>query len=106
MRTFLTTIIMAAVITSSSASAITASLSSFSPPPSENVVLLHGLCRTGRSMVKMDHALTQAGYTVGNVSDLSRTAPIQTLADNAIGKAIAECRENGAPKIDFVTHSM
>jgi pimeloyl-ACP methyl ester carboxylesterase len=72
----------------------------------ENVILLHGLCRTSRSMTKMDRALTRAGYTVWNVSYPSRTAPIETLADDAIGDAIAECRENGATKIDFVTHSM
>jgi len=73
---------------------------------SENVILLHGLCRTSRSMAKMEHALTQAGYTVHNVDYPSRTAHIQKLADDAIGKAIGDCRENGATKIDFVTHSM
>lgn len=72
----------------------------------ENVILLHGLCRTGRSMTKMDRALTQAGYTVWNVNYPSRTAPIHTLADNAIGPAITNCLENGATQIDFVTHSM
>jgi triacylglycerol lipase len=72
----------------------------------ENVILLHGLCRTSRSMAKLDRALTQAGYTVWNVNYPSRTAPIEVLADDAIGKAIAVCRENGASKIDFVTHSL
>jgi triacylglycerol lipase len=73
---------------------------------SESVILLHGLCRTSRSMAKMEHALTRAGYTVHNVDYPSRTAHIQKLADDAIGKAITDCRENGATKIDFVTHSM
>ena len=91
-----------------------------SPPPShangpgvdagiqskENVILLHGLCRTHRSMAKIQRALTQAGYTVWNVDYPSRTAPIQTLADDAIGPAIANCRQDGATRIDFVTHSM
>ncbi|HTR42358.1 MAG TPA: alpha/beta fold hydrolase [Pseudomonadales bacterium] len=72
----------------------------------ENVILLHGLCRTSRSMTKLQHALAQAGYTVWNVDYPSRTAPIEVLADNAVGKAIAVCRANGATKIDFVTHSM
>jgi triacylglycerol lipase len=72
----------------------------------ENVILLHGLCRTGRSMDKIQRALTQAGYTVWNVNYPSRTAPIQTLADEAIGRAVTNCLENGATKIDFVTHSM
>ena len=75
-------------------------------PSTENVILLHGLSRTSRSMDKMQRVLTQAGYTVWNVSYPSRTVPIETLADNAIGKALAVCRQNGATKIDFVTHSM
>jgi triacylglycerol lipase len=73
---------------------------------SENVILLHGLCRTGRSMVKMQHALAAAGYTVLNLDYPSRKALIPKLADDAIGKAISQCRQNGATKIDFVTHSM
>ena len=72
----------------------------------EEVILLHGLCRTTRSMVKMECALTNAGYRVKNVAYPSRTAPVQQLADDAIGKAVADCREDGAVKIHFVTHSL
>lgn len=72
----------------------------------ENVILLHGLCRTSRSMTKIERALTQAGYTVRNVDYPSRTAHIDKLADDAIGRAIADCRQDGATRIDFVTHSM
>jgi triacylglycerol lipase len=72
----------------------------------ENVILLHGLCHTPHSMAKMQRALIQAGYTVHNVDYPSRTAPIQTLADDAISKAIADCRQDGATRIDFVTHSL
>lgn len=73
---------------------------------SEYVILLHGLCGTSFSMAKMQRALRNAGYTVWNVGYPSRTALIPKLADDAIGKAIVECRLNGASKIDFVTHSM
>ena len=73
---------------------------------SENVILLHGLCRTSHSMSKMQRALQDASYTVWNVDYPSRTALIPKLADDAIGKALAECRKNGATRIDFVTHSM
>lgn len=72
----------------------------------ENVILLHGLCRTSRSMAKMDQALTEAGYKVQNVDYPSRSAPIDKLADDAIGKAVAGCNADGATKIDFVTHSL
>ena len=72
----------------------------------ETVILLHGLCRTSHSMAKMERALTDAGYKVQNVSYPSRTASIQQLADDAIGKAVADCQRNGATKIDFVTHSL
>ncbi|HUE36258.1 MAG TPA: hypothetical protein VMO20_02615 [Candidatus Acidoferrum sp.] len=76
----------------------------FSAP--EEVILLHGLCRTSHSMAKMERALTQAGFKTRNVDYPSRTASIQTLADDAIGKAVGDCQRDGAAKIDFVTHSL
>jgi len=72
----------------------------------ETVILLHGLCRTGHSMAKMERALTNAGYKVQNISYPSRMASIQQLADDAIGKAVANCQRDSAAKIDFVTHSL
>jgi triacylglycerol lipase len=72
----------------------------------EEVILLHGLCRTSRSMVKMERALTDAGYKVRNVDYPSRTASVEKLADDAIGKAVSDCQRDGAMKIDFVTHSL
>ena len=72
----------------------------------EEVILLHGLCRSSRSMVKMENALTEAGYKVRNVDYPSRTASIQKLADDAIGKAVSDCQQDGATQINFVTHSM
>ena len=72
----------------------------------EEVILLHGLCRTSRSMLKMERALTEAGYKVRNVDYPSRTASVEKLADDAIGKAVSDCQRDGATKIDFVTHSL
>jgi triacylglycerol lipase len=72
----------------------------------EEVILLHGLCRTSGSMLKMELALTEAGYKVRNVDYPSRTTTIQKLADDAIGKAVGDCQRNGATKVDFVTHSL
>src|SRR5271154_4526432 len=72
----------------------------------EEVILLHGLCRTSRSMAKMETALTGAGYKVRNVDYPSRTASIQKLADDAIGKAVSDCQQDDATQINFVTHSV
>ena len=77
---------------------------SFSAP--EEVVLLHGLCRTSHSMANMESALTKAGYKVQNVDYPSRKESVQQLADDAIGKAVGKCQRDGAVKIDFVTHSL
>ena len=84
--------------------AVAITSSAFGVP--EEVILLHGLCRTPRSMGKMGRALTEAGYTVRNVSYPSRTASVQQLADDAIGRAIGDCQQDGAAKIDFVAHSL
>jgi len=70
------------------------------------VILLHGLCRTSRSMIPMAKALTLAGYTVRNVDYPSRSASIAQLAETAVGQAVADCERDGATKIDFVTHSL
>jgi len=72
----------------------------------ECVILLHGLCRTSKSMVPMQQALSQAGYQVMNIDYPSRTAGIHKLSDDAIGQAMGDCERNGAAKIHFVTHSL
>lgn len=105
-RIFLIILIMIAVEISPPAFRAKAAVANSFVRSREDVILLHGLCRTSRSMTKMQRALTQAGYAVWNVNYPSRTAPVDELADDAIGKAVAVCRENGATKIDFVTHSM
>lgn len=83
-----------------------AAISSTALSAPEEVILLHGLCRTSHSMVKMERVLTNAGYQVKNVSYPSHTASIQPLADDAIGKAVTDCQQDGAVKIHFVTHSL
>lgn len=105
-RLFLTMITVMAMTAASSALELRAAAPNARPPSSEAVILLHGLCRTPRSMSKMARALAEAGYRVRNVDYPSRTAPIQVLADEAMGRALAECRQDGATRIDFVTHSL
>jgi len=83
-----------------------ASLHSGSAKVQEDVVLLHGLCRTSRSMVVMERALTEAGYKVRNVDYPSRTASIERLGEDVVGRAVADCERDGATRINFVTHSL
>ena len=72
----------------------------------ECVILLHGLCRTSRSMGPMERALTASGYHVLNVDYPSRTASIEKLSEETIGRVVADCQKDGATKIHFVTHSL
>jgi triacylglycerol lipase len=72
----------------------------------EYVILLHGLCRSSRSMVPMKRALSESGYQVLNVDYPSRSGSIDKLSDEAIGGAVSDCQRHGAVAIHFVTHSL
>ena len=81
-------------------------LSTSASPAPEQVILLHGLCRSSRSMEPMARELAGAGYKVWNVDYPSRTAPIGQLAESVVGRAVADCESSGATRINFVTHSL
>ena len=70
----------------------------------DNVILLHGLARTDRSMHKLETALREQGYCVQNVSYESTRHDIETLAETAIGPALAACPQGQT--VHFVTHSL
>ena len=72
----------------------------------EEVILLHGLCRTSRSMVVMEKSLTRAGYKVWNINYPSRMATIGQLAETVVSRAVADCENDGATRIHFVTYSL
>jgi pimeloyl-ACP methyl ester carboxylesterase len=73
----------------------------------ETVVLLHGLCRTSRSMVKMERALEAEGYNVINVDYPSRSATIKELTEQVFqGLEATALRHSDSGKVHFVTHSM
>lgn len=87
----------------------------FSPSFAENggngtttecVVLLHGLARTSDSMADMAAALRDEGYSVSNIDYPSREKPIADLAASAVKEGLDRCREQGARRIHFVTHSL
>ena len=57
-------------------------------------------------MEKMEFKLKDAGFIVLNVDYPSRTAPIETLSEAAIGAALQDPRLKNCSKIHFVTHSL
>jgi len=61
------------------------------PATAANVILLHGLARTDKSMGKIENALSRQGYCVTNVSYDSRAGDIETLASKAIVPALIDC---------------
>lgn len=70
---------------------------------SECVLLLHGLARTSDSMAAMQNALINEGFETHNIDYPSRSAPIETLAQEIITPALAQCENK---TVHFVTHSM
>jgi hypothetical protein len=68
------------------------------------VVLLHGLARTSSSMVPLEKALENSGFTVVNVDYPSRELPIEELSPLAVKSGIDSCPEE--TKIHFVAHSL
>jgi len=78
---------------------------STSAPAAEGVILLHGMCRTPASMVRMQRALAAEGFVVANVGYPSRSAGIERLSE-AIGDALELPELSGCSKVHFVTHSL
>lgn len=72
----------------------------------EYVILLHGLCRSSKSMEPMARFLRASGYQVLNLDYPSRTLSIHELAEQYLGPAITRCAQTDATAIHFVTHSM
>jgi len=72
------------------------------PASSARVVLLHGLCRTARSMRLMAASLERAGFIASNIGYPSRSARIEELAEVVVGNVLS----GAAEPVCFVTHSM
>ncbi len=72
----------------------------------ECVVLLHGLGRVSDSMGELEKKLGPAGYSVANIHYPSRSHPVDVLAEDAVGRGLAQCRSTGAQAIHFITHSL
>ena len=74
------------------------------PHRDEAVVLIHGLARSGASLMPLEAALRANGYQTVNNSYPSTSASIAELAAAHVGPAVAACA--GATRVHFVTHSM
>lgn len=72
----------------------------------ECVIVLHGMGRTKYAMRKVEKELAADGYTVWNRSYPSTKKPVEALAAEHISKGLGYCRQAGAGKIHFVTHSL
>ena len=75
-------------------------------PENEHVILVHGMARSASTMNSMAETLKKAGYTVTTLDYPSRKKTIRDLADGHLAPAVLECRNQGATKIHFVTHSL
>ncbi|MEJ6580357.1 MAG: alpha/beta fold hydrolase [Akkermansiaceae bacterium] len=75
-------------------------------PENEHVILVHGMARSASTMNSMAETLKKAGYTVTILDYPSRKKTIRDLADGHLTPAVQECRNQGATKIHFVTHSL
>ncbi|WP_167505993.1 alpha/beta fold hydrolase [Desulfosediminicola flagellatus] len=76
------------------------------PGSIECVVFLHGLARSSWSMDDITEAVYEKNYSVANIDYPSRSETVESLAMTAIPEGIRKCREQGAERINFVTHSM
>lgn len=73
---------------------------------SDCVVLLHGVNRSWRAMRPMAAALQTDGYMTANVDYPSRAGPVDQLVPMAVDTGVKSCRDAGAKRIHFVTHSI
>ena len=62
----------------------------------EHVILLHGLARTSKSMVKMERSLASCGYHVINIDYPSRKLKITDLSEKYLGDAIKRAQQLNA----------
>jgi len=71
---------------------------------SGQVVLLHGLARTSKSMARLEKYLSARGYRVVNIDYPSRKHRIAELAEMIRQEVVAKTKSG--EKIHFITHSM
>jgi len=75
-------------------------------PKNESVILLHGLGDVKLSMLKLESALKDEGYTTINIGYSSTGETIESLAEKELSRVVERYKKIGFEKIHFVTHSM
>ncbi len=70
------------------------------------VLLLHGLGRTGLSMVPLARALRREGFDPRVVDYPSRRQPIEALVETVVAPHVDALLDGGAERVHFVTHSL
>lgn len=76
-----------------------------SEPEKEYVVLLHGMGRTDRSMLRVQMHLEEEGYNVVNISYASTADTIQEIVEKLKKEIPARC-DDASKRVNFVTHSL
>ncbi|WP_428239907.1 alpha/beta fold hydrolase [Gynuella sp.] len=71
----------------------------------QNVILIHGLGRTSRSMQSMQRFLQDQGYNVCRIDYPSQEYPVETLA-SYLSNSIARIERHNSQPIHLVTHSL
>ena len=72
----------------------------------ESVILLHGLGDVKLSMLKLESALKEEGYTTKNIGYSTTGETIESLAEKELSEIVERYKKIGFEKIHFVTHSM
>ena len=72
----------------------------------ESVILLHGLGDVKLSMLKLENALKDEGYTTKNIGYFTTGETIESLAEKELSEIVEIYKKIGFEKIHFVTHSM
>jgi len=74
-------------------------------PSSDAVVLLHGMSRSHKSMLRLERYFKDAGYCVLNINYPSREHAIEDLVD-LVHQDVKKLSQSVSGKIHFVGHSM
>jgi hypothetical protein len=69
-------------------------------------LFLHGLWRTGIPIKPLQWRLEKAGNKTSNLTYASLLHAVEELAERALNRGLARCREANAAAISIVTHSL